>query len=128
MINARTDSYFAPNSPVEDPFAETIARAQRYIDAGADCVFVPAVDDAESIRRLASEIPAPLNIVAGLAPTIIDAPTLFTLGVKRVSIGGGLARAALAFIERAGHELRETGALGFLDGAMRYADAQARFR
>ena len=128
VINARTDAYFAPNSHVEDPFAETVARAQRYVDAGADCVFVPGVDDAESIRRLASEIPAPLNIVAGLAPTLIDAPTLFSLGVKRVSIGGGLARAALAFVERAGRELREAGTLGFLDGALRYAEVQERFR
>ena len=128
VINARTDAYFAPDSHVEDPFAESVARAQRYIDAGADSVFVPGVDDADSIRRLASEIPAPLNIVAGLAPTLIDAPELFSLGVKRVSIGGGLARAALAFVERAGRELRETGTLGFLDGSLRYAEVQERFR
>lgn len=127
VINARTDAYFAPNSDVDDPFAETVARAQRYIDAGADCIFVPGVDDADSIRRLAGEIPAPLNIVAGLAPTLIDAPTLFSLGVKRVSIGGGLARAALAFIERAGRELHETGSLDFLGGAISYAEVQKRF-
>lgn len=127
VLNARTDPYFAPGSRVEDPFAETVARANRYIEAGADCIFVPRVDDADSIRRLAAEIPAPLNIVAGLAPTIIDAPTLFSLGVRRVSIGGGLARAALAFVERAGRELRETGTLGFLDGAIRYADMQQWF-
>lgn len=128
VINARTDAYFAPASRVDDPFAETVARAQRYVESGADCIFVPGVDDAESIRRLASEIPAPINIVAGLAPTLIDAPTLFSLGVTRVSIGGGLARAALAFVERAGRELRESGTLGFLDGALRYAEVQDRFR
>lgn len=128
VINARTDAYFAPGSPVADPFAETVTRAQRYVEAGADCIFVPGVDDADSIRRLASEIPVPINIVAGLAPTLIDAPTLFSLGVTRVSIGGGLARAALAFIERAGRELRETGTLGFLDEALRYAEVQDRFR
>ena len=71
-------------------------------------------------------IPGPLNIVAGLASSI-DAPTLFSLGVKRVSAGGGIARAALSFVERAGRELRDTGTLGFLDGATSYAETQARF-
>lgn len=125
VLNARTDAYFIGDSG--DPFGETVARAHRYLEAGADCIFVPGVDDEDSIRRLVEEIPAPLNIVAGLAPHIIPAPTLFALGVKRVSVGGGLARAALTFVERAGRELRETGTLGFLDGALGYADVQRRF-
>lgn len=125
VINARTDTYFGAGS--EDPFAETLERATRYVAAGADCVFVPGVDDAETIRRLAAEIPAPLNIVAGLTATLIDAPTLFSLGVKRVSLGGGIARAALGLVERAGRELLDSGTLHFLDGAASYADLQRRF-
>ena len=123
VLNARTDAYFAGTSA--DPFAETVVRALRYIEAGADCIFVPGVVEADTIRRLADEIPAPLNIVAGLASTI-DAPTLFSLGVKRVSLGGSLARAAYSALERAGRELLDTGTLGFLDGAMGYADLQRR--
>ena len=73
-------------------FAETVERAVRYLEAGADCVFVPGVVEEDTIRRLAAAIPGPLNVVAGLANTI-DAPTLFSLGVKRVSLGGSLARA-----------------------------------
>ncbi|MDI2097459.1 isocitrate lyase/phosphoenolpyruvate mutase family protein [Klugiella sp. YN-L-19] len=96
VLNARTDAYFAGGS--DDPFRETVERALRYVEAGADCVFVPGVEDAATIRRLVEEIPAPLNIVAGLAATKIDVPTLFSLGVKRVSLGGeprarGLQRA-----------------------------------
>lgn len=125
VINARTDTYFGAGTG--DVFAETIERATRYVDAGADCIFVPGVDDAETIRRLAAEIPAPLNIVAGLTPTLLSAPTLFSLGVKRVSLGGGIAGAALSLVERAGRELFETGTLGFLDGAMSYAELQRRF-
>ena len=125
VLNARTDAYFA--GTVGDPFAETVARAVRYVEAGADCIFVPGVSDEETIRRLATAIPAPLNIVAGLASNVIDAPTLFSLGVKRVSIGGGLARAALSLVERAGRELLDSGTLGFLDGAIGYADMQRRF-
>jgi 2-methylisocitrate lyase-like PEP mutase family enzyme len=125
VINARTDTYF--HSGVGDAFAETIERATRYVEAGADCIFVPGVDDADTIRRLAAEIPAPLNIVAGLTATLLDAPTLFSLGVKRVSLGGSLARAALSVVERAGRELLESGTLGFLDGAISYGELQRRF-
>jgi 2-methylisocitrate lyase-like PEP mutase family enzyme len=124
VLNARTDTYFAGTSG--DVFAETIERARRYLEAGADCVFVPGVADDDTIRRLADAIPGPLNVVAGLASTT-DAPTLFSLGVKRVSLGGSVARAALSMVERAGRELLESGTLGFLDGAISYADLQRRF-
>lgn len=124
VLNARTDTYFVGVSG--DAFAETVERAGRYLEAGADCVFVPGVVDADTIRRLAAAIPGPLNVVAGLANTI-DAPTLFSLGVRRVSLGGSLARAALSTLERAGRELLDSGTLSFLDGAIPYADLQRRF-
>ncbi len=124
VLNARTDTYFAGTTG--DAFAETVERAVRYLEAGADCVFVPGVVEEDTIRRLAAEIPGPLNVVAGLANTI-DAPTLFSLGVKRVSLGGSLARAALSLVERAGRELLGSGTLTFLDGAIAYADLQRRF-
>ncbi|WP_395659989.1 isocitrate lyase/phosphoenolpyruvate mutase family protein [Nocardioides sp.] len=124
VLNARTDTYFAGSGG--DVFAETVERAARYVDAGADCVFVPGVADEDEIRRLAAAIPCPLNVVAGLASTT-DARTLFSLGVKRVSLGGSLARASLSLVERAGRELLEAGTLDFLDGAIGYADLQRRF-
>jgi 2-methylisocitrate lyase-like PEP mutase family enzyme len=124
VLNARTDTYFAGTSG--DVLAETIERAVRYIEAGADCIFVPGVVEEDTIRRLAAAIPGPLNVVAGLA-NMIDAPTLFSLGVTRVSLGGSLARAALSMVERAGRELLDHGTLGFLDGAIAYADLQRRF-
>jgi 2-methylisocitrate lyase-like PEP mutase family enzyme len=124
VLNARTDTYFVGTRG--DAFAETVERAVRYLEAGADCVFVPGVVQEDTIRRLAAAIPGPLNVVAGLA-NLIDAPTLFSLGVKRVSLGGSLARAALSLVERAGRELLDAGTLGFLDGAMGYADLQRRF-
>ncbi len=124
VLNARTDTYFA--GPTGDAFAETVERAVRYVEAGADCIFVPGVIEEDTIRRLAAAIPGPLNVVAGLA-NVVDAPTLFSLGVKRVSLGGSLARAAFSMLERAGQELLDSGTLGFLDGAIAYADLQRRF-
>lgn len=125
VLNARTDAYFAGTTG--DPFAETVARAVRYADAGADCVFVPGVNDEDTIRRLAAEVPLPLNVVAGFASNVIPAPILFSLGVRRVSLGGSIARAAYGAVERAGRELRDAGSLGFLDGSASYADMQRRF-
>jgi len=125
VLNARTDAYFS--SFDGDPFAETVTRAQRYVDAGADCIFVPGVNDEDTISRLVAEIPAPLNVVAGLTANRIPVPRLFELGVKRVSVGGSLARAAYSAVAAAGRELLETGTLGFLDGALGYADLQRRF-
>ncbi|MFE7018640.1 isocitrate lyase/phosphoenolpyruvate mutase family protein [Microbacterium sp. NPDC057650] len=125
VLNARTDTYFS--SFTGDPFTETLDRASRYLDAGADCIFVPGVRDADVIARLVREIPAPLNMVAGLTTPVIDASTLVSLGVKRVSVGGSLARVALSAVEAAGRELYESGTLGFLDGVASYADLQQRF-
>jgi 2-methylisocitrate lyase-like PEP mutase family enzyme len=124
VLNARTDTYFAGKT--RDVFAETVERANRYFEAGADCVFVPGVVEEDTIRRLAAAVPGPLNVVAGLA-NVIDAPTLFSLGVKRVSLGGSLARALLSMLDRAGRELLDSGTLGFLDGAIAYDDLQRRF-
>jgi 2-methylisocitrate lyase-like PEP mutase family enzyme len=124
VLNARTDTYFVGTAG--DVFAATLERATRYVDAGADCVFVPGVVDEDTIRRLADGIPGPLNIVAGLANTI-SAPRLFSLGVRRVSLGGSLARAAMTTLERAARELLDSGSLSFLDGAIGYADLQRRF-
>jgi 2-methylisocitrate lyase-like PEP mutase family enzyme len=124
VLNARTDTYLT--GATGNAFAETVERAVRYVQAGADCVFVPGVVAEDTIRRLAATIPGPLNVVAGLVNTI-DAPTLFSLGVKRVSLGGSLARAALSMLERAGRELLDSGTLSFLDGVIAYADLQRRF-
>jgi 2-methylisocitrate lyase-like PEP mutase family enzyme len=124
VLNARTDTWFG--GATGDPFDETVERLTRYLDAGADCVFVPGVVGESDVRRLVAAVPAPLNVVAGLA-SLTDAPTLFSWGVKRVSLGGSLTRAAYTFLGRAGRELLDTGTLGFLDGAVSYADLQKRF-
>jgi len=97
VLNARTDTCFS--GARADAFTGTVERAARYIEAGADCIFVPGVVEEDTIHRLAAAIPGPLNVVAG--PTR-STPTLFSLGVKRVSPGASLARAALAMLETRG--------------------------
>ena len=125
VLNARTDTYLVKHP---DAFAETVRRAHRYLEVGADCIFVPGVSDAAEIGRLTAEIGAPVNVVAGLVEPVLDAATLRSLGVARISVGGTLTRAALSVVDRAAREMREHGTFSFADGAVSYGDFQARFR
>jgi 2-methylisocitrate lyase-like PEP mutase family enzyme len=124
VLNARTDTYMTGHP---DAFAETIRRAEQYLAAGADCIFVPGVSAAEEIGRLTAEIGAPVNVVAGLVEPVLDAATLRSLGVARITVGGTLTRAALSLVERAGREMLEQGTFSFADGAVSYGEFQRRF-
>jgi 2-methylisocitrate lyase-like PEP mutase family enzyme len=124
VLNARTDTYLTKHP---DAFAETVRRAHRYLEVGADCIFVPGVSDADEIGRLTAEIEAPVNVVAGLVEPVLDAGTLRSLGVARISVGGTLTRAALSLVERAGREMLEDGTFSFAEGAISYGDFQDRF-
>jgi len=123
VLNARTDPYMTRHP---DAFAETVRRAHRYLEVGADCIFVPGVSDEREIGRLCSEIGAPVNVVAGLTDPVIDAATLRGLGVARISVGGTLTRAVLSLVAAAGREMLEDGTFGFAQGLLSYADLQSR--
>ena len=65
VLNARTDPYLLKDAGDTWRIEETVCRARAYRDAGADCIFVPGLSDAETIRRLLEESPGPLNVLAG---------------------------------------------------------------
>ena len=90
-----------------------MARATSYRDAGADCLYVPGIADAETIGRLVKEVVAPVNVVMGLAGSPMSVNQLEDLGVRRVSIGGSLARATFGLIRRATAEIRDHGTFGY---------------
>jgi 2-methylisocitrate lyase-like PEP mutase family enzyme len=128
VLNARTDTYLAGWSDDADAlFAETVARCERYLGAGADCVFVPGASEAGLIRRLADAIPGPMNVVAGLTGEVLDARTLGDLGVARISVGGSLARAALGFVAEAAAAMAEQGTFAFTEHAIAHGELQRRF-
>lgn len=125
VINARTDVYLAGVGTPETRFDETARRATLYRAAGADCVFVPGVVDAQTIGALVREVDVPLNVMAGPGSPPIE--ELGELGVARVSVGPGIALAALAVAERAAVELLEEGTYGALDRGLAFTDVQAMF-
>src|SRR5216117_2530330 len=107
VVNARTDAFEIKEWTPAQRLAEAVRRANAYHAAGADCLFVPHVSDAETIARLAREIEGPLNVIAGPpAPAI---PELERLGVRRASLGPRVVQAALGLVRRAATELRERG-------------------
>ena len=118
-LNARIDSYLV-GAP--DPFADTVERAARYVAAGADCIFVPGASDATTIGRLAEAIDAPLNVVAGLVGDPLTLAEFNRLGVRRVSVGGSLARATLGLVESAAQQMLD-GRFDFTAGALGHGDA-----
>jgi 2-methylisocitrate lyase-like PEP mutase family enzyme len=117
-LNARIDSYLV-GAP--DSFADAVERAARYVAVGADCIFVPGATDAATIGPLAAAIDAPLNVVAGLVGEPLSLAEFGRLGVRRVSIGGSLARAALGLLERAAQEM-QAGRFDFAAGAIAHAE------
>ncbi|WP_435062888.1 isocitrate lyase/PEP mutase family protein [Halobaculum sp. EA56] len=118
VVNARTDVFWAGVSDPDDRLERAVERANRYLDAGGDCAFVPGVTDAETIAALADRIDAPLNVLGG--PGAPSVPALGELGVARVSVGSGPMRATLATLEAIGEELLETGTYDRMADALPY--------
>ena len=125
FINARTDVYVRKVGQEGDRFAETVRRAQAYTAAGADGVFVPGIADADTIQRLAAAVGAPLNVIGG--PGVPSVRELRALGVARVSVGPGLARAVMAQIRRAATELLDAGTYEALREQIPSPEANALF-
>ncbi|MCZ6447202.1 MAG: isocitrate lyase/phosphoenolpyruvate mutase family protein [Alphaproteobacteria bacterium] len=120
VINGRTDVYPVGGGDESALFDEATRRANAYLEAGADCAFVMGVRDGELIGRLAAAIHGPLNVLAGAdSPSVAE---LEALGVKRVTVGSGFAKAALTVVKKGAEELREKGTFEFTRGALGQAD------
>jgi 2-methylisocitrate lyase-like PEP mutase family enzyme len=91
FVNARADVYLRGLAPEGARVEETLARARRYRDAGADGLFAPGVVDPVDIRTIAAGTPLPLNVLA--RPGLPPAAELETLGVRRLSAGSGITQA-----------------------------------
>jgi 2-methylisocitrate lyase-like PEP mutase family enzyme len=107
VINARTDGFLKAIGAPEARLGVAIERGNAFLAAGADCVFVPGVRDAETIRALVAGISGPVNILAG--PGSPSLKELEKLGVARVSLGSGPSRAALGVVRDICRELRSKG-------------------
>jgi 2-methylisocitrate lyase-like PEP mutase family enzyme len=120
VVNARTDPYMIPGDKGAAAFDEAVRRGNAFRKAGADCIFVPGVVDRDLIARLVKAIDAPVNILGGFKTPPI--PVLESLGVRRVTVGGGLQRATMGLVQRAAEELRNAGTFTFTEHAVPHAE------
>jgi len=126
VVNARTDLYWRSLGDPAWRCSETVRRANAFLGAGADCVFVPGVGDAETVSALAREIAGPLNVLAGSGTP--PSSELAALGVRRVTVGSGPARAVMGLVRRMGRELLEEGTYASItEGAIPYPETNRFF-
>jgi 2-methylisocitrate lyase-like PEP mutase family enzyme len=107
VLTARAENHIRGHPDL----ADTISRLQAYQEAGADVLFAPGVIDIDDVRQLVTSVDRPVNVLPGPgAPTVAE---LGEVGVRRISVGGAFAFAALAGVVDAARELCDQGTYGF---------------
>ena len=103
--------------------ADTIKRLQAYQEAGADVLYAPGLKSREEVASVVKSVDRPVNVLMG--PGGASVAELAALGVRRVSVGGSLHRAAMGGFLRAARELKEKGSFGYAAEAMPHGELTA---
>ena len=122
-LTARAENYLVGKPDLND----TIARLQAYQEAGADVLYAPGLTSKNDIAAVVSSLHRPVNVLMGLQGVTITLAELSEIGVKRVSVGSGLARCALGAFLRAAREMREKGVFTFADEAVPFREINSLF-
>ena len=125
LLTARAECYGVGHP---EPLKESIRRLEAYAEAGADVLYAPGPREPEDIRAIvAAASPKPVNVLMS-ANTGLRAPDLARLGVRRVSVGSALARAAWSGFIRAAKATAEEGSFAGFDGSVSFAELNEFFR
>jgi 2-methylisocitrate lyase-like PEP mutase family enzyme len=122
-LTARAENYLVGRPDL----ADTITRLQAYQEAGADVLYAPGLASQDDMAAVVRAVDRPVNVVMGLQGVQLSLTTLSAIGVKRISVGSALSRAALGAFLRAATEIRERGTFEFADEAVSYRDITAMF-
>jgi 2-methylisocitrate lyase-like PEP mutase family enzyme len=122
-LTARCENYLVGRPDLKD----TIKRLQAYQTAGADVLYAPGLTSKDDIAAVVSSVDRPVNVVMGLQGVQLSHSELSAIGVRRISVGSALSRAALGAFLRAGQEMQEHGTFTFADEAVSYRDLSAMF-
>lgn len=126
VLNARTDIYWLAIGDPKQRLNEAIQRSNFYLEAGADCVFVPGLLTQKVIRDLVIEINGPINIIT--TPICPNVSALEDLGVSRLSIGSGAIRAVLGIAQKIARELKQNGSfISMYETTITYEEANNLF-
>jgi 2-methylisocitrate lyase-like PEP mutase family enzyme len=118
IFTARAENFLHGNPDLDD----TIRRLQAFERAGADVLYAPGLKDLASIGTVCRSISKPVNVVMGLVGPVISLAELEQAGVKRISVGGSMARAALGAFIRAAQEVKEKGTFDYAAEAISAKD------
>jgi 2-methylisocitrate lyase-like PEP mutase family enzyme len=122
-LTARAENYLHGRPDI----ADTIKRLQAYQEAGADVLYAPGLATKDDIAAVISSVDRPVNVLMGLRGVQLDLATLSAMGVRRISVGSTLCRAALGAFLRAAREMRERGTFTFAKEAANSAEISAIF-
>jgi 2-methylisocitrate lyase-like PEP mutase family enzyme len=122
-LTARAENYLCGRPDL----ADTIRRLQAFQEAGADVLYAPGLVRREDIAAVVSSVDRPVNVVMGLQGAQMSLAELSQIGVRRVSVGSALSRAALGAFLRAAREMREQGTFSFAAEAVSYRELSGLF-
>jgi 2-methylisocitrate lyase-like PEP mutase family enzyme len=122
-LTARAENYLVGRPDLKD----TIKRLQAYQEAGADVLFAPGLISKQDIASVVSSLDRPVHVIMGLQGVRLSLAELSGIGVKRISVGSALARAALGAFLRASREMKTHGTFTFADEAVSYKEISAMF-
>jgi 2-methylisocitrate lyase-like PEP mutase family enzyme len=117
-LTARAENYLHGKPDLKD----TIKRLQLFQEAGADVLYAPGLATQEDIATVLKSVDRPINVLMGLQGVKLDLRTLSAMGVRRVSVGSALSRAAYGAFLRAAREMRDRGTFEFAEEAVKFKE------
>ena len=120
LLTARAENFLHGRTDLDD----TIRRLQSFAKAGADVLYAPGLTSLDAIRAVCASVSKPVNVLMGLTGATFSVEELATLGVKRISVGGSFARAALGALVRAAREVKEKGTFTYAAEALSSAEVK----
>lgn len=123
VLTARCENFLWSRPDLDD----TIGRLQAFEKAGADVLYAPGLRDLDTIQRVCASVNRPVNVVMGLSGTTFGVAELAEAGVKRISVGAALSRAAFGTFIRAAKEIKEHGTFKFSSDAIGFSELQDYF-
>jgi len=123
MLTARAENYLVGRPDLKD----TIKRLQAYQEAGADVLYAPGLGTREEIAAVVRSVDRPVNVIMGRLGLQLSQADLSAMGVKRISVGSALSRAALGAFLRAAWEMQAKGTFDFVTEAVSFHDISAMF-
>lgn len=122
VLTARAENFLHGRPDLDD----TVRRLAAFAEAGADCLYAPALPSLDSIRTVVTAVaPRPVNVLSGPRDGLVPMAVLAAAGVRRISVGGALTRAAYGRLLDVGAALRAGDLPGALHGAPTYTEIEA---